>query len=211
MQKLQSMVKNFQHTKGLNKETMPSIDNNPMNADWIWEQMTDIWGEQWTRERGEAPSNMWITSLTSITEQHLKRGVSRTVSERLGWPPSLPQFLSLCLDFDTTDAFNRMIQKKPALDDVEYFTRQDVGYQCKRVLSDEKAKALFNKVFKLKLELKRKGNLPIRDQKLLSSKSVATEMDKEISERCLNSMGRSKSAIENRMNRIIKTRSSNGN
>ncbi len=144
---------------------------------------------------------MWITNLSSITEQHLKRGVARTVSERLNWPPSLPQFLSLCLDFDTTDAYNRMINRKPALDDVEYFTRQAVGYQCKRVLDDTKARNLFNKVFKDKLELKRKGKLPIRDQKLLSTESVVTETDKEISARtgC-------KTDIEKRMAKIIKNR-----
>tara|TARA_R110000787_G_scaffold275132_1_gene383562 strand:- start:24 stop:473 length:450 start_codon:yes stop_codon:yes gene_type:complete len=119
--------------------------------------------------------------LSSITNQHLERGVKRTVSERLKWTPSLPLFLSLCLDFDTTDAYNRMINRKPVLDDVEYYTRQEVGYQCKRILDDAKARALYNKVFKLKLELKRKGKLPIRDQKLLSEKSVVTEVDKEIS------------------------------
>lgn len=135
------------------------------------------------RERGEQPSSMWITNLSSITEQHLKRGVGRTISDRLRWPPSLPEFLSLCLDFDTTDAFNRMIQNKPVLDDVEYFTRQECGYRCKRVLSEDKAMALFNKTFKAKLELMRKGRLPIRGQKLLSAESVVSERDKEISAR----------------------------
>lgn len=125
---------------------------------------------------------MWIQELSSITSSHLKRGVNRTVSERLSWPPSLPEFLSLCLDFDTTEAYNRMINRKPVLDDVEYYTRQDCGYQCKRVLDDKKARDLFNKTFKLKLELKRKGKLPIRDQKLLSEKSVVTEVDKQVSE-----------------------------
>ena len=133
------------------------------------------------REQGEKPSSNWIMELSSITNQHLERGVKRTVSERLKWTPSLPLFLSLCLDFDTTDAYNRMINRKPVLDDVEYYTRQEVGYQCKRILDDAKARALYNKVFKLKLELKRKGKLPIRDQKLLSEKSVVTEVDKEIS------------------------------
>jgi len=125
---------------------------------------------------------MWIQELSSITGSHLQRGVNRTVSERLSWPPSLPEFLSLCLDFDTTEAYNRMINRKPVLDDVEYYTRQDCGYQCKRVLDDVKARALFNKTFKLKLELKRKGKLPIRDQKLLAEKSVVTEVDKKISD-----------------------------
>ncbi len=97
---------------------------------------------------------MWIQELSSITSNHLKRGVSRVVSERLRWPPSLPEFLSLCLDFDTTEAYNRMINRKPALDDVEYFTRQAVGYQCKNVLDDKKARELFNKTFKMKLEQK---------------------------------------------------------
>jgi len=132
--------------------------------------------------------------------------VNRTLSERLTWPPTLPQFLALCLDFDTTDAFNRMINHKPVLDDVEYYTRQECGYRCKKVLDDAKARVLFNKTFVAKLELKRKGKLPIRDQKLLSNDSITTEIDKEISERCANSSGRSKSQLENRMNRIIKNR-----
>lgn len=120
------------------------------------------------------------------------------ISERLKWPPSLPEFLSLCLDFDTTEAYNRMINKKPALDDVEYFTRQECGYQCKRVLNDEKARALFNKTFKQKLELKRKGKLPIRNQKLLPSKTVVTEIDKQISART-----NGQTEIEKRMAKII--------
>ncbi len=200
MDNLKSLVKNFQPTSELKSEMTNSTDN-PMNANWVWEQMTDIWGEQWIRERGEQPSSMWITELSLITNNHLERGVKRTVSERLSWPPSLPEFLSLCLDFDTTDAFNRMINRKPVLDDVEYFTRQDCGYQCKRVLDDTKARALFNKTFKLKLELKRKGKLPIRDQKLLSAESVVTEIDKEISERKPGD-----SALEARLNKIIKNR-----
>ena len=129
--------------------------------------------------------------------------MSRTVSERLNWPPSLPQFLSLCLDFDTTDAYDRMINRKPVLDDVEYFTRQQVGYQCKRVLDDTKARSLFNKVFKDKLELKRKGKLPIRDQKLLTTESVVTETDKAISNRT-----GAKTAIEKRMAKILLNKSS---
>lgn len=95
-----------------------------------------------------------------------------------------------------------MIKGKPALDDVEFFTRADVSFRCKKQLPEDKAMALFNKVFKIKLELKRKGKLPIRDQKLLSSQSVVTETDKAISERtgC-------KTDIEKRMAKIIANRS----
>jgi hypothetical protein len=140
---------------------------------------------------------MWITQLSSITNSHLQRGVARTISERLRWPPKLPEFLSLCLDFDTTEAYNRMIKGLPALDDVEFFTRADVGFRCKKQLPEDKAMALFNKVFKIKLELKRKGKLPKRDQKLLSAQSVVTETDRAISERtgC-------KTDIEKRMAKI---------
>jgi len=94
-----------------------------------------------------------------------------------------------------------MIDRKPALDDVEYYTRSAVGYQCKRVLDDGRARALFNKTFKLKLELKRKGKLPIRDQKLLASESMVTETDKAISKR-----GDGGSEIEQRMAKIIANR-----
>ncbi len=153
------------------------------------------------RERGEEPSSMWITNLSPITEQHIKRGVSRVISERLKWPPSLPEFLSLCLDFDTTEAYNRMIDRKPALDDVEHYTRVEVNYKCKRVLDDTKARALFNKTFKLKIELKRKGKLPRRDQKLLSSESVVTDHDRAVSDR-----GQGNSKIELRMRNIILNR-----
>ena len=200
MEIIKALVKRNQVTSESN-EKMQLSTGNPMNADWVWEQQTDIWGEQWTRERGKEPSSMWITNLSSITEQHLKRGVSRTISERLKWPPSLPEFLSLCLDFDTTEAYNRMIQRKPALDDVEYYTRADVSFRCKRQLPEDKAIALFNKVFKIKLELKRKGQLPIRDQKLLASESMVTDNDRAVSDR-----GNGGTKIEQRMKAIIANR-----
>ena len=153
------------------------------------------------RERGEQPSTLWIMELSLITNQHLKRGVSRTISERLGWPPTLPVFLSLCLDFDTTDAFKRMIDGVAAKDDVEYYTRADVSFRCKRQLPEDKARNLFDKVFKRKLDLKRQGKLPPRDQKLLGCKSVVTETDKAITDR-----GNGGSKIEIRMASIIKNK-----
>ena len=110
----------------------------------------------------------------------------------------MPQFLSLCLDFDTTEAYGRMINRKPALDDVEFYTRADVSFRCKKQLPDDKARALFTKVFKIKLELKRKGKLPIRDQKLLSSHSVVTDNDRAVSDR-----GNGNSKIEQRMAAIL--------
>ena len=127
--------------------------------------------------------------LSLITNQHLKRGVGRVLSDRLAWPPSLPQFLSLCLDFDTTDAFKRMI------DGVA------VSFRCKRQLPEDKARNLFDKVFKRKLDLKRQGKLPPRDQKLLGCKSVVTETDKAITDR-----GNGGSKIEIRMANIIKNK-----
>jgi|TARA_R110002126_G_scaffold282589_1_gene431105 hypothetical protein len=144
---------------------------------------------------------MWITELSLITNRHLQRGVGRVISDRLSWPSSLPQFLSLCLDFDTTEAFNRMIKNVDALDDVEYYTRADVGFRCKRQLPEDKARNLFDKVFKIKLDLKRKGRLPVRDQKLLGCKSVVTDTDKAITNR-----GNGGSKIEIRMSNIIKNK-----
>ena len=91
-----------------------------------------------------------------------------------------------------------MINRKPALDDVEYYTRQAVGYQCKRVLDDTKARALFNKVFRDKLELKRKGKLPIMGQKLLTAESVVNDTDREISNRRVGT-----TEIEKRMAKIL--------
>ena len=94
-----------------------------------------------------------------------------------------------------------MINRKPALDDVEHYTRQQCGYQCKRVLDDTKARALFNKVFKDKLELKRKGKLPMRNQKLLPTESAVTEIDKEVSNRKVGMTD-----IEKRMAKIVANR-----
>jgi len=94
-----------------------------------------------------------------------------------------------------------MIQRKPALDDVEYYTRADVSFRCKRQLPEDKAIALFNKVFKIKLELKRKGQLPIRDQKLLASESMVTDNDRAVSDR-----GNGGTKIEQRMKAIIANR-----
>jgi len=203
-----------QIAKGINRSGITDhkeiiIDDLAKNIiNKVFDQLAKIfpaWQYNWKTQREIDGAKMeWIKAFNEnniCTMEQISCGFFEARKCEGNFLPSCGKFISWCLHFDTTDAYSRMINRKPVLDDVEYFTRQECGYQCKRVLADKEARALFNKVFKQKLELKRKGKLPIRDQKLLATESVVTEIDKQISIRKTG-----QTAIEKRMAKIAKNR-----
>ncbi|EJE8547612.1 hypothetical protein M5238_002335 [Vibrio vulnificus] len=106
----------------------------------------------------------------SVSE--VKRAVSSLLLNGDEWPPSLPEFirLGLSLDIDFDEAFKRMIHGRPK-GDVEYWACFEVGYECRRFLVNDKARAKFRKALKKYADKARAGTLPIRHLVKLSDKS----------------------------------------
>ena len=120
----------------------------------------------------------------------------------IDWPPNLAKFISLCKNIDTSAAFNRMIKRHPPLDNVEYATRNEVGFQCRTQLAEEKARKLFNETYTYWHDKQSRGEqIPDMNQKKIQAQTGITEIDKIITNR-INS--NNKTSIELRMESIRK-------
>lgn len=120
----------------------------------------------------------------------------------IDWPPNLAKFISLCKNIDTSAAFNRMIKRQPPLDNVEYATRNEVGFQCRTQLAEQKARKLFDETYTYWHDKQANGEqLPDMGQKKLQAQTSITETDKIISDRLHSGK---KSEIELRMEAIRK-------
>ena len=98
------------------------------------------------------------------------------------WPPTPIEFIALCkvAGMDIDGSFDRMIKKQPPANEAEKITRHEVGYNC-RVTTDEKARKLWAKYYRLNFQKMKDGKLKHPEQKLLteyvSSKPTDTMRD----------------------------------
>ena len=119
------------------------------------------------------------------------------------WAPDFADFMAMVNKSDEADidgAFDRMIKRDDAIDNIEYNTRQDVGYRCKTQLSEKDARKLFKDTYIKYQQKVRQGEfIADKDQLTLPESSQVTEVDKLITER----EGKPQTAIEKRMMNIL--------
>ena len=95
-----------------------------------------------------------------------------------------------------------MIKRHPPLDNVEYATRNEVGFQCRTQLAEEKARKIFNETYTYWHDKQSRGEqIPDMNQKKIQAQTGITEIDKIITNR-INS--NNKTSIELRMESIRK-------
>lgn len=94
----------------------------------------------------------------------VRKAVSSALLDGYEWPPSLPEFVGLgqSIDIDFDEAFKRMIRGRPQ-GDIEYWATQDVGFECRRYLTNEKARGKYRKTLKKYSDKAKAGSLPIRN------------------------------------------------
>lgn len=152
-------------------------------ADWVWQKCAEIYGEQWVRENGEVPSQMWSVALNRLSQADVKAGVKAVIDKAIAWPPNLASFLELCSGVDCDAAFDRFIRKEPPESNAERITRQNKGYQCRNLWNEEKARKEWAKELKRNIEKERKGELRDPEQKLIAAHTQETEWDRKLRER----------------------------
>ena len=164
MDYLKQIVNSQQQSAPANTTSEP-MEHSSQAADWLWQQMSEIYGETWTREHGERPSIIWKAALNKQSQSEVKHAVAEVVNQAITWPPNLPKFIELCQgpQIDTDEAFNRMIAKKPCNGVAEFETRQECSFRCKKQLPEDKARALFKKVLIRNIQRVKSGELPERD------------------------------------------------
>ena len=76
-------------------EPLPNRNGNEA-ANWVWRKMVEMYGAQWTRERGSAPPTTWSLALGKHDPETIRQAMARVATRHPDWPPSLPQFVACC-------------------------------------------------------------------------------------------------------------------
>lgn len=56
-----------------------------------------IYGHKWTSSFGEKDDGTWLKGLSDVSVEQIKHGLEKIRVSDEGWPPSLPEFRTLCL------------------------------------------------------------------------------------------------------------------
>ncbi|HFQ4959223.1 TPA: hypothetical protein ACGUPM_002676 [Vibrio vulnificus] len=105
----------------------------------------------------------------------IRKAVSRCVTSGDAWPPSLPQFVAMgqLLEIDFDEAFSRMLHGRPN-GDIEYWACQEVGFACRRYLTEKDARTRYRRALKKYTDKAKTGSLPVRDLMRLKDETNIT-------------------------------------
>lgn len=76
--------------------------------EFIWQTMTSMYGHKWVSSFGAEvdPDRVWAACLKGISPEQIKSGLNQCAIRALQWPPSAPEFRSLCLGLELDDDGN---------------------------------------------------------------------------------------------------------
>jgi hypothetical protein len=84
--------------------------------------MTQIYGNQWLREFGNKPNEMWSDSLNKLTSEEVKRGLTKCIESKSPYAPTLPLFVGWCKDDDGSTP-EQKIQQQKAIESQKLLTK----------------------------------------------------------------------------------------
>lgn len=76
----------------------------PEHISKLWIKMVRIYGHRWRSSFGDADDGTWLTGLKHLTPEQLATGLSDCIVKGGEWPPSLPEFRSMCLQLPRIEA-----------------------------------------------------------------------------------------------------------
>lgn len=66
------------------------------HIDRLWQHMSATFGHKWISSYGALPSETWLAGLVDMTPDELRTGLVACMTWEAEWPPTLPQFRTLC-------------------------------------------------------------------------------------------------------------------
>lgn len=164
-----------------NTDTMPHLVNGKSIQltipDWVNIKFSEAFQSKWSYE--ELPAT-WVQGLSTMNPAEIRTAVGKSLTDNpSGWPPSLPEFIELgkTPDIDFNESFNRMIRKGKAKTLAEKHTFHDVGYQCRTLLREDKARRLHRETLSNYTKAEACGELAEPEQPALPSKVVRNPID----------------------------------
>lgn len=101
-QQSETHIQNPQKKKSLTDHVgkfhrIPETANvTPQTVAVLWVRMAEIFGFKWVNSYGATPSETWLAGLCDLTNDQVLEGIIRCMTWEHEWPPTLPQFRSLC-------------------------------------------------------------------------------------------------------------------
>lgn len=66
--------------------------------------MAGIYGHRWTSSYGESDEDgTWAVGLSGLTGRDLARGLNDCMKREGEWPPTLPQFRRMCMEYSVPE------------------------------------------------------------------------------------------------------------
>ena len=79
------------------------------HIDLLWLRMAKIYGHKWTSSYGESDDGTWLSALRCVTTEKVKHGLELCLARNDPWPPSLPEFIQMCLDIPDIETVTSQI------------------------------------------------------------------------------------------------------
>ena len=100
---------------------------NEKNMDAIWLKMTRIYGHKWTSSYGSLDDGTWLSALQRIPIEKVKHGLELCLTRSDSWPPSLPEFLQLCLGLPDLETVTACVLSGQPTDDISILISRRIG------------------------------------------------------------------------------------
>lgn len=139
----------------------------------LWELMTSMYGHKWTSAHGLDDGNgVWARAMGGITGAQIAHGMQRCLDQKLEWPPSAPQFRSMCdaapADFGLPEerkAFNEACRNAhPAMagiakwsHDAVYHAAHETGFYNLNTLNHKDSSKLFSRNYAIAVRMVMSG------------------------------------------------------
>jgi hypothetical protein len=87
------------------EQTTTSSTSNPEKAFYVWDKMKGIFGNGFTSSFGEIPSQLWIESMSALSEKDINAGLNKVLRGGYDFAPNLSKFLKLCTPETVEDVY----------------------------------------------------------------------------------------------------------
>ena len=89
----------FQRPSASEPPTKNSSPSKKLMAS-LWMRMVGLYGHKWTSSYGESDADgTWQSGLSGLTANDFERGLRNCMNCDDGWPPSLPDFRRMCMEY----------------------------------------------------------------------------------------------------------------
>lgn len=86
-----------------------------------------VYGHRWTSSYGETDDGTWFHGVKNIPIEKIQQGLRQLLLRANTWPPSLPEFIRLCLGLQDLEMVTQKLFRKDFSDPLTLAIKQQIG------------------------------------------------------------------------------------